>query len=150
MPAVNQLSLLDGNGRELLRLSRSAIAVGSGADFSRDLRFTETVARGVSYSPADFRGAQPFMSIAVSHSGFNAGVTVADIDLSFLSDFLGDAQVGKAAVAYVVDSRGQVLATSAKGPEIGKDLSTLPQVAALLNRRRARGTRAPTPTAIRC
>ncbi len=62
----------------------------------------------------------------------NAGITVAEIDLRFLSDFLGDAQVGKTTFAYVVDSRGQVLASSTKGPEIGKDLSGLPQVAALL------------------
>ena len=55
------------------------------------------------------------MSIAVSHSGFNAGVTLAEIDLRFLNDFLGDAQVGKAAYAYVVDARGQVLAGS-QGP----------------------------------
>src|SRR5260370_410116 len=132
VPAVIQLSLLDGSGREQLRLSRTAITVASKADFSRDIRFTETVARGVSYAPADFRGSQPTMSIAVSHSGFNAGVTVADIDLQFLSDFLGDAQVGKAAFAYVVDPRGQVLASSAKGPEVAKDLSKLPQVAALM------------------
>ncbi|THD60355.1 MAG: HAMP domain-containing protein [Bradyrhizobium sp.] len=132
VPAVNQLSLIDGSGHELLRLSRLTISVGSKADFSRDPRFTETVARGVSYSPAFFRDRQPFMSIAVSHSGFNAGVTIADIDLHFLSDFLGDAQVGKAAFAYVVDSRGQVLASSAKGPAIGKNISTLPQVAARL------------------
>ena len=132
VPAVSQLSLLDGNGREQLRLSRTAIAVGSKTDFSRDIRFTETTARGVSYAPAEFRGSQPLMSIAVSHSGFNAGVTVADIDLRFLSDFLGDAQVGKAAFAYVVDPHGQVLASSAKGPEVAKDLSTLPQVAALM------------------
>ena len=96
------------------------------------MRFTETVTHGVNYAPAEFRGSQPFMSISVSHSGFNAGVTVADIDLRFLSDFLGDAQVGKATFAYVVDSRGKVLASSAKGPEIGADLSALPQVAALM------------------
>ena len=68
----------------------------------------------------------------MSHAGFNAGVTVADIDLAFLSDFLGDAQVGKATSAYVVDPHGKVLATSAKGPELAKDLSKLPQVEALL------------------
>ena len=132
VPAVSQLSLLDGNGREQLRLSRTPITVGSKADFSRDPRFTETVTRGISYAPAYFRGSHPYMSIAVSHSGFNAGVTVAEIDLAFLSDFLGDAQVGKVAFAYVVDPHGQVLASSAKGPEIGKDLSALPQVAALM------------------
>ncbi len=91
------------------------------------------------------------MSIAVSHSGFNAGITLAEIDLRFLSDFLGDAQVGKATFAYVVDPHGQVLASSAKGPEVGKDLSALPQVAALMKPGgEAAGLPAPTPTAIRC
>src|SRR6202051_960263 len=42
VPAVDQLSLVGGNGREQLRLSRTAIAVGSQADFSRDMRFTDT------------------------------------------------------------------------------------------------------------
>jgi class 3 adenylate cyclase/HAMP domain-containing protein len=128
---VSQLSQLNGQGREQLRLSRTAISVASGTDFSRDPRFTETVARGVDYSPAYFSGSRPFMSISVAHSGFNAGVTVAEIDLGFLTDFLGDAQVGKASFAYVVDTRGQVLASSSKGPDIAKDLSALPQVAAL-------------------
>ena len=71
------------------------------------------------------------MSIAVSHSGVNAGVTLAEIDLRFLNDFLGDAQIGKTGYAYVVDARGQVLAGS-KGPEVGNDIARLPQVAALL------------------
>jgi class 3 adenylate cyclase/HAMP domain-containing protein len=131
-PAVSQLSLLSGQGREMLRLSRTTILVSGGADYSRDMRYTETLTKGVNYAPAEFRSGQPQMSISVSHSGFNAGVTVAEIDLRFLSDFLGDAQVGKATFAYVVDSRGKVLATSAKGPDIGKDLSTLPQVAAVM------------------
>ena len=56
------------------------------------------------------------MSIALAHSGYNAGVTVAEIDLDFLTDFLGDAQVGKVAFAYVVDAKGEVLASSSKGP----------------------------------
>src|SRR6202048_5217080 len=130
--AVSQLTLLSGNGREQLRLSRTTMLVSSGTDYSRDVRFSETVTKGVSYAAVDFRGSRPFMSISVSHSGYNAGVTVADIDLRFLSDFLGDAQVGKAAFAYVTDPRGQVLASSAKGPEVAQDLSTLPQVASLM------------------
>jgi HAMP domain-containing protein len=132
VPAVYQLSLLDGYGREQLRLSRTSFVAGSQADFSRDIRFTGTLTRGVNFAPAYFRDTHPYMSIAVSHSGFNAGVTVADIDLRFLSDFLGDAQVGKGTFAYVVDPRGQVLASSSKGPDVGKDLSALPQVASLI------------------
>jgi class 3 adenylate cyclase/HAMP domain-containing protein len=133
VPAVNQLSFVDGNGREQLRQSRSQVVVGgSGIDFSRDPRFTETLTRSVSYAPAYFSDRQPLMSIAVSHSGSNAGITLAEIDLRFLTDFLGEAQVGKTTLAYVVDSRGQVLASSARGPEVGKDLSALPQVAAMM------------------
>src|SRR5258707_1176152 len=132
VPAVSQIFWLNGNGREQLRLTRATVSVSSGADFSRDVRFTETVARGVSFAPAYFKEQHPFMSIAVAHSGFNAGATVAEVDLGFLADFLGDAQVGRAAYAYVVDQRGQVLASSARAPDVAKDLSKLPQVAALI------------------
>jgi class 3 adenylate cyclase/HAMP domain-containing protein len=132
---VSQLSLLDGQGREQLRQTRTT-AVAGRADLSHDPRFTETIARGVFRAPPEFRGSRPFMAIAVPHS-LNSGVTVADIDLSFLGDFLGDAQVGKATFAYVVDASGHVLAASSKGPERAKDLSTLPQVASHLTPNRA-------------
>ncbi len=48
-----------GQGRELLRLSRTTVTVSGGADFSRDLRFTETSTKGVNYAPAEFRGSEP-------------------------------------------------------------------------------------------
>ncbi len=132
VPWVSQLSQISGQGRETLRLSRQGVSYGSTLDFSRDATFIETRSRGTSFGPAYFRDDRPLMSIAVAHSDANVGITIAEIDLRFLSDFLGDAQVGKTTFAYVVDSRGQVLASSTKGPEIGKDLSGLPQVAALL------------------
>ena len=132
VPAVSQLSWLSASGQEQLRLTRSAISVSSGEDFSRDVRFIDGVSRGANFASAYFRDGRPYMSIALAHSGFNAGVTIAEFDLRFLSDFLGDAEVGKVAAAYVVDKRGQVLASSAKGPAVAKDVSTLPQVAALL------------------
>ncbi|WP_315780717.1 MULTISPECIES: adenylate/guanylate cyclase domain-containing protein [unclassified Bradyrhizobium] len=131
-PAVRQLYQLDGQGREQLRVSRTSISFSSGNDLSRDLRFTDTVTHGSHFSAVTFKGAQPTMSISVAHSGFNAGVTVADIDLDFLDDFMTEAQVGKVGIAYVVDPKGQVLASSAKGPAVGQDLAKLPQVAAML------------------
>ena len=130
--SIRQLSQLDGNGREQLRLTRSTVSVGSDADFSRDSRFTQAVAKGMTFSPPVFRDQRPLMSIAVAHSGLSSGVTVAEIDLRFLSNFVSDAQVGKVGFAYLVDTRGQVLASSTKGPEFGRDLSALPQVAAAL------------------
>jgi hypothetical protein len=56
VPAVSQLTLLDQNGREQLRLSRTKIFAGTNADLSRDVSFTETISRGVSYAPAFLRG----------------------------------------------------------------------------------------------
>ena len=44
--AVSQLSQLNGQGHELLRLSRTKIDVNRNVDFSKDPRFTEAVARG--------------------------------------------------------------------------------------------------------
>jgi class 3 adenylate cyclase/HAMP domain-containing protein len=132
LPAVSQLFQLDGNGREQLRVTRSQVSEGAATDYSRDLRFTQTVAQGVNFAPAYFSGSRPYMSIAVSHSGYRAGVTVAEIDLRFLLDFVSEAQVGKVGFAYIVDPRGQVLASSARGPATGKDLSALLQVAAAL------------------
>ena len=108
------------------------MSFASGADFSRDVRFTQTVAKGVIYAPAFFRDEIPFMSIAVAHSGRDAGASVAEIDLRFLSGYVDDAQVGKVGTAYVVDSHGILLASSDRNMQTGKTLSALPQIAALL------------------
>jgi class 3 adenylate cyclase/HAMP domain-containing protein len=129
VPQVSQLSLLNAQGREQLRMTRQTVTLDSNADFSRDVRLTETVSRGTSFAPAYLRGERPFMSIALSHA--DGSFTVAEIDLDFLSEFLIDAQIGKVAFAYVTDSRGDVLAASSHGPEVGKNLSKLPQVAAV-------------------
>jgi class 3 adenylate cyclase/HAMP domain-containing protein len=143
VPAISQLYLLNGQGREILRLSRLTLVRNRNTDFSQDPRFLETVSRGDSFSPVTFSGVQPAMSIGVAQRGFNADVTVAEVDLRFLSDFFGDAQIGKSAFAYVVDQRGQVIASSSKGPDVSSDLSKLPQVAAEIapvSRELAQGT----------
>ena len=130
LPAVSQLSFLSATGRELLRMSRTEVIIDGDADFSRDIRFTETAAKGVSLRAGLFR-RHPSLHVDRGVAFRYAGVTLAEIDLRFLNDFLGDAQLGKAGYAYVVDARGQVLAGS-KGPEVAQELGNLPQVAALL------------------
>jgi class 3 adenylate cyclase/HAMP domain-containing protein len=137
VPAVSQVSFISAAGREELRLSRGGgVSYGSTVDFSRDARFNETLTRGAtSFSQAYFRDNRPFISLTMAHTGYSGagvGVTVAEIDLSFLSDYFGDAQVGRNTIGYVVDNQGLVLATSSKGPEIDKDLSGLSQVAAAM------------------
>ena len=132
VPQVSQLSLISAQGREQLRLTRQTVSLDSNVDFSRDIRFIDTLTRGTIFAPAYFRNDRPMMSIVLSHA--DGSVTVADIDLGFLGDFLGDAQVGKVAFAYVVDPKGEVLASSSKGPEVGKSLGALSQVAAVTSR----------------
>jgi len=129
VPQVGQLSLLNAQGREQLRMTRQTVTLDSNADFSRDARLTETISRGTSFAPAYLRGERPFTSIALSHA--DGSITIAEVDLDFLSEFLIDAQVGKVAFAYITDSKGDVLAASSAGPEVGKNLSSLPQVAAV-------------------
>ena len=129
VPQVTQLSLLNPQGREQIRMTRYTVTLESNADFSRDARLTETISRGTSFAPAYLRGERPFTSITMSHA--DGSVTIAEVDLDFLSEFLIDAQIGKVAFAYITDSRGDVLATSSTGPEVGKNLSSLPQVAAV-------------------
>ena len=131
-PSIRLIFKLDGAGREQLRMTRAAVTLDSGANFSRDLAFTQGVAKGATFAPATFRNGQPFMEIAVAHSGQDAGVTVAEIDLRFLGDFVDAAQAGKNTTAYIVDPRGRVLAHSGTARMIGQDWAALPQVAALL------------------
>lgn len=131
-PAINQIFKLDGAGREQLRMTRSSVILDSSADFSRDISFTQTLAKGASFAPAFFRDGRPYMSIAESHSGRDAGVTVAEISLQFLTDFVDAAQVGKVSAAYIVDPSGRVLAGSGAVHTTGQDVSALPQVAALV------------------
>jgi signal transduction histidine kinase len=132
VPAIEELAHLDGNGRERIRLTRRRVATDAGTDYGRDPSFTEAVARGVWFSPAYFRGdSQPFMLIAMAHSGRNAGVTVAEINLAFLAELIGGVQTGKSGYAYVVGPLGRLLTHS--DPKISTrnvEVSNLPQVVA--------------------
>src|SRR5215470_4638013 len=63
VPAVTELSQLDSSGKERLRVSRLSMdVVGSQADFSREPKFIEAVARKVYYGPVYFRReSEPYM-----------------------------------------------------------------------------------------
>ena len=99
VPSVSQISFISAQGREELRLSRTGgISYGSTVDFSRDVRFTER-----------WRAAPPVSRRSISattgpssrcHGAHRLQRRrrrrhVAEIDLRFLSDYLGDAQVGR-------------------------------------------------------
>jgi signal transduction histidine kinase len=132
VPAIDRVIQLDGSGKEQLRLTRRELVLGSGLDYSSNQRFTQTQGRSVWLSPVYFDGLDPFMTIAMAHSGRNAGSTVAEINLKFLSNFIEPDQIGKGNEAYVVGPGGRLLADSNPERRLGTDLATLPQVAAMI------------------
>jgi signal transduction histidine kinase len=135
VPAITELSQLDGQGRERLKVSRiSSDVVDGGADFSQSPAFTEAKAHRTWFSPVYFRKeSEPYMTLAMARDGKNAGVTVAEINLKLLFDVITALKIGQGGYVYVVDGRGRLIAH----PDISlvlrdTDLSKLPQVAAAL------------------
>ena len=135
VPAISEIAEIDGAGKQQLMLSRTAPdSVGSGTDFATDPRFVEAEAKGVWFSPVQFRNqSEPYMTIAVAHAGHHAGVTVAEVNLKFIWDLISAMQVGRSGYAYVVDRHGRLIAD----PDLSlvlrdTDWSHKPQVAAAL------------------
>ncbi len=135
VPAITELSYLDGQGKEQLKVSRlEPDSVGSGKDFSQDPRFTQAVADKTWFSPVEFRrGSEPYMRIALAHVGRQPGVTVADVNLKLIWDVISAIRVGDKGYAFVVDGKGRLIAH----PDLSlvlrdTDFSKLPQVKAAL------------------
>jgi signal transduction histidine kinase/HAMP domain-containing protein len=110
--AITEISHLDTEGKEQLRVSRLAMDVtGSGIDFSHEPEFIEAKAGKVYHGPVKFRKeSEPYMTIAIAGSGKDAGVTVAAVNLKFIWDVVSQIKIGKAGHAYVVDAQGVLIA----------------------------------------
>ena len=135
VPAITEVSYLDAEGREQLRVSRLAMdVVGSGASFAQEPRFRDPKSGKTYFSLVYFRKeSEPYITIALAGSGNTAGVTVAEVNLKFIWDVVSQIKIGKAGHAYVVDSRGQLIAHPDISLVLKKtDLSSLDQVKAAL------------------
>jgi signal transduction histidine kinase len=131
VPAITELSYLDGQGKEQIEVSRlEPDSVGGGKDFSNDPRFVRAVADKIWFGPVEFRrGSEPYMTIALAHVGRQPGVTVADVNLKLIWDVISAIRVGEKGYAFVVDGRGRLIAH----PDLSlvlrdTDFSQLPQV----------------------
>jgi two-component system, NtrC family, sensor kinase len=131
VPAITDLSLLDGSGRERLRVSRLSLdEVDSRLDFSKDPKFLEAQTGRPYRSPVYFRGgSEPYLTISLRAR--NASVSVAEVNLKFIWDVVSQIKVGEHGQAYVVDGQGRLIAH----PDISMvlrntDLSNLAQVQA--------------------
>jgi signal transduction histidine kinase len=138
VPAITEVSYLDGTGHEQLRVSRVAMdVVAGGADASEEPRFRETRAGRVWYGPVTFRKeSEPYMTLAVPHgTARTAPVTAAEVNLKFIWDVVSQIRIGKTGLAYVVDSQGHLIAHPDIGLVLRKtDLSTQKHVQAARSR----------------
>lgn len=136
-PAVAELSLLDTDGREQLKVSRLALDVlRSGLDLSNDPRFTRARTSGSYYGSVYFRReSEPFLTLAIAGRRRADGVAVAEINLKYIWDLVTRIAVGIHGTAYLVDGTGRLIAH----PDISlvlrkSDLKRLPQVQDALRR----------------
>jgi PAS domain S-box-containing protein len=130
-PSITEVSYLDGAGRERLRISRLGMdVVGSQVDYSTEPKFLEAKSGKTFFGPVYFRQeSEPYMTIALSGKGQDAGVTVAEVNLKFIRDVVFQIKVGKAGRAYVLDSRGNLIAHPDMNLVLKKtSFASLPQV----------------------
>jgi signal transduction histidine kinase len=133
MPVIMGLRHLDVTGREQLRVSRFALdVVGSGEDFSQAPAFLRAKSRTTYFSPVYFEDdSEPYMTIAVPSGEATIEVTTAEVSLKAVWDVVSQIRVGRLGYAYVVDSRGHLIAH----PDVSlvlqmRNLSQLPHVKA--------------------
>lgn len=112
VPAINELVLIDGQGRERLRVSRQAMdRIESHADRSQDDSVKGALANKVYYGPVVFqKGSEPVMTLAVSGARQDAGVAVALVNLTLIWDVVHSIRVGRQGRAYVVGPAGRLIA----------------------------------------
>jgi hypothetical protein len=131
VPAITELSQLDAEGKEFLKVSRLAMdVVGSGTDYSREAKFTETVAKKIYYGPVYMRReSEPYMTMGMAGHRFDAGASVVELNLKPMWDIVQQTKVGDGGLAYVVDAEGRVIAhpDSSVGKSL-RDVSSLAQV----------------------
>jgi len=135
VPAITEVSHLDGQGREQLKVSRLSMDVtGSNADFSSDPRFVEARKGKTWFGPVYFRKeTEPYMTVSIPEARDRPGATVVEVNLKFIWDVVSRMRVGTGGVAYVVDGKGFLVAHPDISLVLRKvDLSGLPQVKAAL------------------
>ncbi|MEQ1613651.1 MAG: ATP-binding protein [Hyphomicrobiaceae bacterium] len=147
VPAITDLTLLDDKGREQLRMTRQEMdRVGSNIDYATTDKFNVALAKKVYYGAVYFRReTEPYMTLAVSGARRDAGVAVAEVNLTHIWDVVHQIRVGETGRAWVVDTQGRLIAHPDISLVLGKtDMSRLAQVA----RARANPPRSEPPSQI--
>ena len=104
-------------------MSRVAMdVIDSRRDLSNEAAFVEAVARRIYHGPVRFRvESEPVMTLALAGARREAGVSLAEVNLTFIWDVISQIKVGEGGRAYVIDERGRLIAH----PDISLVLSNL-------------------------
>ncbi|MDO8534102.1 MAG: response regulator [Xanthobacteraceae bacterium] len=112
VPAIAEIRHFDATGKEQLLVSRlTPDAVSSGKDFSRAPGFMEAKSGRTYFSAVYFRDEpEPYMTIALPSGDSAVEVTAAEVSLKAIWDIVSRLSLSQADYAYVVDSRGHLIA----------------------------------------
>jgi hypothetical protein len=111
VPALTELSELDGEGKEQVKISRLDMdVVDSKQDFSGDPRFTDAMTHKRWFSPVYLRKKPSRTSPYRSSAPAGADVTVAEVNLKLIWDVISSVMIGERGYAYVVDRDGRLIA----------------------------------------
>ena len=112
VPAVVEVTLVDGNGVERLHVSRvDPDIVNSGIDRTNNPAVIGARAGGIWYGPVtQYQGSEPHMTIALAGARESNGITIAEINLKLIWDVVSAIHVGRSGDAFVLDRSGRLVA----------------------------------------
>ncbi len=112
VPAIVDLSLIDGDGRERIYVSRFGLnRTDAMVDRSAEEAVGAARASRLWYGPVTFYlNSEPYMTIAVGGNRKSAGVAVAQVNLKLIWEVVSAIHVGETGHALVVDAPGRLIA----------------------------------------
>ena len=111
-PAIAEATLVDAEGAERLRVSRTDPDVEmSGVNHSADPAYLGARAEHLWWGPVTLhRGSEPYMTVAVAGARASAGVAIAEINLKLNWDVISAIHIGRTGEAFVLDRSGELVA----------------------------------------
>ena len=112
VPAVLEVTLVDGNGVEQLHVSRvDPDVVNSGTDLSSDPAAVGARSDRIWYGPVTlYEGSEPHMTLAVAGAREVNGITITVVNLKLIWDVISAIHVGQSGDAFVLDRDGRLVA----------------------------------------
>ncbi len=112
VPAIVEVTLVDGQGIERLRVSRvDPDVLDSGVDRSNDPAVVGARSSRTWYGPVTlYQGSEPHMTVAVAGAREINGATIAVINLKLIWDVVSAIHIGQSGDAFVLDRSGKLVA----------------------------------------